>query len=407
MKPVRILVVSSKYPPEYSGSGHRAHRTYLRLKQKFPVAFDVLCSSVTENTNAKYVYEGVQVTRIANKVLPLLSHQAGERRSLRDKMALRLNYFSEAVPTWRFLRQHHRRYDMVHVFGNAAVTSAAITFCQWIKKPLIVEFTYDAEPVLYRPWLMTMLTRLKPELPEETQIVCISRKLAERCQQKGMKHIWCRPNPVETQYFFVERHRKDEYRERLSPFAIKDIVLLNIGKFMPLKNQIFLIDVLKRLPSEYKLFLAGPLIAQGPNAERDLRYRNALQEKITENHLQTRIVLKEGFIDNVADYMKMADVYVLPSLSEGLGTPILESLCCGVPVAANRIPGITDTWIKDGKNGYLSTLEPEEFADKIQKARDIDPKTLDLAAAEMAQEVSVTKIDQEYFDLISKLTGKE
>src|SRR6185369_2775057 len=64
---VRVLVVSSKYPPEYSGSGHRAHRTYLRLAERFGIRFRVLARSLTGNEGGRYAVDGAEVTRIANK----------------------------------------------------------------------------------------------------------------------------------------------------------------------------------------------------------------------------------------------------------------------------------------------------------------------------------------------------
>ena len=36
---MKVLLVSSKYQPEYSGSGFRAHHLYLRLSSKFNIAF--------------------------------------------------------------------------------------------------------------------------------------------------------------------------------------------------------------------------------------------------------------------------------------------------------------------------------------------------------------------------------
>ena len=62
-----ICLVTSKYPPEYSGSGLRIHRTYKRLSEKFGIHFDVITSSVTDNSTKKYTYDGVNIYRIANK----------------------------------------------------------------------------------------------------------------------------------------------------------------------------------------------------------------------------------------------------------------------------------------------------------------------------------------------------
>ena len=64
---MNIIIVSSKFPPEYSGSGLRCHNTYLRLKEKYKINYKVLTSSVTENKNLSYKFEGVDIKRISYK----------------------------------------------------------------------------------------------------------------------------------------------------------------------------------------------------------------------------------------------------------------------------------------------------------------------------------------------------
>ena len=36
--------------------------------------------------------------------------------------------------------------------------------------------------------------------------------------------------------------------------------------------------------------------------------------------------------------MMLSDIFLFPSLSEGLGTPVIELATCGIPVLANLIP---------------------------------------------------------------------
>lgn len=61
------------------------------------------------------------------------------------------------------------------------------------------------------------------------------------------------------------------------------------------------------------------------------------------------------------------DVFVMPSLQEGLGISILEAQAQGVPVAASRVGGIP-TVIEDGKNGLLvSPQDPTALAAAVEK----------------------------------------
>ena len=403
----KILVVSSKYPPEYSGSGHRAHQTYKRLQKKFNIQFDVLAGSIIENKSALYTYDGVKVFRIANKLLPHQSLQPWEKSVLIEKLALRLNYLTEAMPTLDFLRKNHKKYDLIHVFGNVAVTSAAITFCNWQHKPLIVEMTYDSRPQQYKPFMMRWLDRDRSGFHAKTQIVCISKRLENICRESGVHQtIWTRPNPVDTNLFCVDRQRKSGYRSRNSRFKESDIVLVNVAKFMPLKNQDFLIEVLKMLPEKYKLVLAGPLVKEGPNAERDQKFMRLIEQKIAEYRLGPRVQIKEGYIEAAHEYIKMADVYTFPSKMEGLGTPMIESICCGVPVVANRLEGVTDAWIKEGENGYLSLLDSKKFAGKVEQAAVLPENLLNKSAQELQTIAGAEHIDREYYRIIQSLINK-
>lgn len=63
-----------------------------------------------------------------------------------------------------------------------------------------------------------------------------------------------------------------------------------------------------------------------------------------------------GFVDNVGDWLAAFDVFVFPSLHEGLGSTLLDAMCFGLPVVATRVGGIPDI-VEDDVNGLL--IEPE------------------------------------------------
>jgi glycosyltransferase involved in cell wall biosynthesis len=71
--------------------------------------------------------------------------------------------------------------------------------------------------------------------------------------------------------------------------------------------------------------------------------------------------------EKVEDYMSQAEVFVLPSLSEGFPVTILEAMACGLPVVATRVGGVPDI-IEDGTNGYLvDTMNQEQIAEALLK----------------------------------------
>ena len=409
-KVFRVLVVSSKYPPEYAGSGLRAHNTYKRFLEKFPIKFEVLSSSVVYNQNKEYEIDGIKVTRIARKPFPgakALRERGGNLFSrLIEKIKHECNYWSESLLTWKYLMANNKKFDLIHVFGRNWVTAATITFAKITGKPLIIELCNDMpNPHQYEPLLFSII--LGRRFPSGTTIVCISDMLKRLCEKYGYKeNVWSRPNPVDEKKFFIDTENKIGLRGKYTPFGAEDILLVYVAYFTPGKNQIFLLDVMKILPERYKLVLAGPIIEKGPLADRDRKYLEEIKKKISHYHLEGRIQLETRFIDNVDKYLKMSDVFLFPTKTEALGTPMLEAISCGIPVVANRLPGVTDYWIKDGKNGYLSELNAEEFSEKIKKAAEIDPVTLRNAREELIIQCSTEVIDKGYFDLLKKVTAR-
>ena len=57
--------------------------------------------------------------------------------------------------------------------------------------------------------------------------------------------------------------------------------------------------------------------------------------------------------NQVQDYFRAADMYVMPSIREGMPIALLEAMACGLACVASRLPGATDTMVEDGVSGRL------------------------------------------------------
>ena len=76
-----------------------------------------------------------------------------------------------------------------------------------------------------------------------------------------------------------------------------------------------------------------------------------LREKTTKAGLEQAVCFS-GWVENVADYLNVADIFVLASASEGLPMAVLEAMAAGLPVVGSRISGIVDI-VSHGENGLL------------------------------------------------------
>ena len=238
-------------------------------------------------------------------------------------------------------------------------------------------------------------------------VIAISKMLEELCHKYNPSlNIIHRPNPVdEFKFHSVPNQIKVSLRRRLSKFSASDIVIINISKFMPRKNQILIVDALQYLPKKYKLLMIGPLIKEGPLAERDFTYFRSIKKLTRKLGLTDRVQIKTGFFDNVEKYFNLSDLFIFPTMDEALGTPMLESLACGVPVVMTKITGVSDVWINDGVNGYLFNLNAKELSEKILLSQKLKKKNLKKKSREILNIASTAHIDKQYNNIFDKIMG--
>jgi L-malate glycosyltransferase len=90
-------------------------------------------------------------------------------------------------------------------------------------------------------------------------------------------------------------------------------------------------------------------------------------------------IFMPGYVDNIWEYYKAMDIFLLPSRSEGFSLALLEAAAAKLPLIASNIPG-NDEFIEDGKNGLLFEIEnPNQLAEKINKLAGDKPLTEQLA----------------------------
>jgi glycosyltransferase involved in cell wall biosynthesis len=75
-----------------------------------------------------------------------------------------------------------------------------------------------------------------------------------------------------------------------------------------------------------------------------------------------------GQVDNIADYLASFDIFVFPSLHEGLGSSLLDAMSFGLPLVASNVGGIAEI-VEDRVNGIL--IPPNDSAALIDSLSQI------------------------------------
>ena len=137
------------------------------------------------------------------------------------------------------------------------------------------------------------------------------------------------------------------------------ITIGTVGRLDPIKNQAQLLhacrEILDRQP-EYRSRLRLVIVGDGPS-------RGTLQSLAGELRL-TDILSMPGARNDVAELMRGMDIFVLPSVNEGISNTILEAMATGLPVIAGRVGGNPEL-VVDGVTGTLS--ERDRFGATIQR----------------------------------------
>lgn len=139
-------------------------------------------------------------------------------------------------------------------------------------------------------------------------------------------------------------------------YELPNRFILHVGSFLPHKNLPTLVHAYEHLsPSlreEFKLAFAG---------ERDWNFPN-IRGLVSDLGLQDQaIFLGHVWEEDLPLIYNLADLFVLPSLYEGFGLPLLEAMACGLPVVASNASSIPEVV---GEAGIL--VDPQETVDFTQ-----------------------------------------
>ncbi|PKM98381.1 MAG: hypothetical protein CVU79_03460 [Elusimicrobia bacterium HGW-Elusimicrobia-3] len=160
-------------------------------------------------------------------------------------------------------------------------------------------------------------------------------------------------------------------------------LFLFVGRLSPEKRVKEFIEAWAELFSEEAAPPKARLLIVGDGPE-----RAALERAVADLGLAGSVTLA-GRKEDLLPYYQAADVFILPSISEGLSNSMLEAMACGVAVLASRVGGARDA-IEPGVSGCL--FDPLSRAElKACLRRHLADRGLALRMGEAARRTAVEK----------------
>ncbi len=240
---------------------------------------------------------------------------------------------------FRILLKERWRPDIIHAhFYSAGVP--AIILGKYYKIPVVISEHFSGFPRR----MIKGFDKLKAifALNRAELIISVSENLIEYIQLYGIENIFkVIPNAVDTKVFHPASERKFRTTKKL----------LLVASLIPIKGISYLLESLTKLKEKRNDFLLD-IIGDGADKKRYEKYAYELgvQDKVNFRGLKTK--------EEIAQFMRNADIFILPSIWENLPCVLIEAMACGLPIIATEVGGVPE--IMNKKTGIMIPSKDKE-----------------------------------------------
>lgn len=175
--------------------------------------------------------------------------------------------------------------------------------------------------------------------------------------------------------------QKNEELFKVLGFSENDRILITVANIVPVKGIEILLNAFKKVSVNYpecKLIILGDYKSE---------YAQKLKQD-TENSPVKEKVIFPGKVLNVKDYLNLAELFILPTLKKGEGSPVsvLEAMSLKKYVLGSDVPGIRDQ-LSNYKDLLFKAENSEDLADKISLFLRLSKNEIEKTGIELREEV--------------------
>ncbi len=378
----RILFFNYEYPPLGGGAANATKYILEEYAKRDDIIVDLVTSSISEKYVQKKIGENVTIHRIPIGKNP-------DNLNYQSKSEL-IKYSFKAYKFGKKLIKENK-YDLTHSFF--AVPCGVIS--HRLKKkygiPYIVSLRGSDVPGYSERFqkLYTVLTPIIHRVWHQAKFVVTNSKgLTELAQKSDSQQKFLEIfNGIDTN-FYQPNNRSGEDRK-------KEFRILLASRLTKRKGFNYAIEAFAELTKEYPQITMQIAGGEG-NAMVELK------EQVNKLGLKDKIKFSGlYFKEDSPGIYNWADVFVMPSLNEGMSNNLLEALASGLPVLMTPTGGAEEL-VLDGQNGYLIKMkDTESIMEKLKILIDSSQKCdkFGQKSRELAEEMSWQGVADEYVKL--------
>lgn len=266
------------------------------------------------------------------------------------------------------LIRRRSRYDVIYVCGMRTLGLPALLAGGLLGKPVVLraesrtemsgEYALDGAPGWLRPLVTAALGLRNMLYLRAAAFVSISDDLTAEFVDSGVpeERITTILNGVDTSVF--RPAAPGESAELRARIGLPDdaLIVVYTGKLNRGKGLEMLLRAWARLTDGGATDMH--LVLVGGGANQFLSCESELRDHVRSAGLGS-VVTFTGYVTGVADYLRAADVFTLPSDSEALPISLLEALACALPAVVTETGGMPEV-VRDGVEGRLVAVGNED-----------------------------------------------
>ena len=357
MKKLKVLMVIAAFYPYIGGAEKQAQKLAFDLIKKH-IDVTVLTGRWNNNLKRNEEINGLKIVRnitnfdfrkkekiniekeFFNTDLSIKESEFGFLKIFLQKVFVRISIYIYQMSLFLFLVYYRKNYDLIHVHQVLYPAFISTICAKILKKPLIAKvgnsgFNSDINQIKEFPegkW------QLKYILRNINKVVCTTKKIKEEFLNEGISS-----NKL------VLIHNGVKIMEFNRDYNLCSI-LLYAGRLVENKNTITLIKAFSHVTKSASNNLKLILIGDGP--EKD-KIENLVRSLGLENNITLMGLVKDPFA-----FFKKCDVFILPSLVEGLSNSLIEAMSYKIPCIVSNIPGNIEVI---GDNNQIYSIREGQF----------------------------------------------
>lgn len=253
--------------------------------------------------------------------------------------------------TKQFFKENYKKYNIVHVHANSLLYMLPLKLAKKyeIRTRIIHSHSTQSQSIIFK--IIHKFNKIRINKYANVFFACTP----DAGKWMFKTNFSVINNAIDIDKYKYDSQVRVKIRKELN--IQNKLVIGHVGRLTKVKNHLFLLRIFKeilKINNNAMLLLVG-----------DGELKSELEKQCYELNIEKKVIFL-GNKSNVNEYLNAMDIFVFPSLYEGLGISVIEAQCSGLPcIVSENIP--KEAFLTDDIHVISLTTPIEQWVNKILK----------------------------------------